>query len=134
MFRRLFCCILAAASLFLLCPKLQAGAEDARITGSFHTLGVSVTWEYPYSDAFFSLPPDRYDHRLARLSLGMALSAFRDGTHPETQDDEERERICHALMEAISDLASALPQHTVVPYPNIPKGQYPLNTDRTDCG
>ena len=39
-----------------------------------------------------------------------------------------------ALMEAISDLASALPQHTVVPYPNIPKRQYPLNTDRTDCG
>ena len=48
----------------------------------------------------------------------------------EAPDDEERKRICSAMMEAVSDLASALPQHRVVPYPNIPKGDYPLNTDR----
>ncbi len=54
--------------------------------------------------------------------------------NPETPDDAERKRICGAMMEAISGLASTLPQHTVVPYANIPKGQYPLNTDRTDCG
>lgn len=52
--------------------------------------------------------------------------------NPEAADAEERERICEAMMSAISDLAAALPQHTVVPYPNIPKGDYPLNTDRTD--
>ena len=64
------------------------------------------------------------------------LSSIRFGDpvryNPEAQDDDERERICHAMMEAISDLASALPEHTVVPYPNIPKNRYPLNTDRTD--
>ena len=49
---------------------------------------------------------------------------------PHAPAGEERERICTALLEAISDLASALPQHTVIPYPNIPKHQYPLNTDR----
>ncbi|MBR3334936.1 MAG: hypothetical protein IKG23_11650 [Clostridia bacterium] len=49
---------------------------------------------------------------------------------PEAPEDEERARICKALLEAISDLASALPEHTVVPYPNIPKNQYPKNTDR----
>ena len=49
---------------------------------------------------------------------------------PEAQEDKERARICKAMMEGVSDLASALPEHTVVPYPNIPKNQYPKNTDR----
>lgn len=50
---------------------------------------------------------------------------------PEAPDAEERERICGILQEAISDLASARPEHTVVPYVNIPKREYPKNTDRT---
>ena len=49
--------------------------------------------------------------------------------NPETADGEERKRICDTLMKEITGLATALPQHTVVPYPNIPKKQYPLNTD-----
>lgn len=28
-------------------------------------------------------------------------------------------------------MAAALPPHAVVPYPNIPKDQYPMNTDIT---
>ena len=47
------------------------------------------------------------------------------------KDQTIRHRICRAMQTAVSDLASALPRHTVVPYPNIPKKQYPLNTDRT---
>ncbi len=50
---------------------------------------------------------------------------------PEADAAEERTRICRAMQESISGLASALPRHTVVPYVNIPKKQYPLNTDRT---
>ena len=50
---------------------------------------------------------------------------------PEADAAEERTRICRAMQESISDLASALPRHTVVPYVNIPKKQYPLNTDRS---
>ena len=50
--------------------------------------------------------------------------------NPEADAAEERLRICRAMQESISDLASALPQHTVIPYVNIPKKQYPLNTDR----
>ena len=49
---------------------------------------------------------------------------------PEAPDDAERKRICAAMLEGISDLASALPEHTVIPYPNIPKNKYPKNTDR----
>lgn len=40
---------------------------------------------------------------------------------------EERRRICEALMDAITDIAVSLPEHIVVPYPNIPKKQYPKN-------
>ena len=47
--------------------------------------------------------------------------------------EEERRRICDTLMEDITTLALALPEHTVVPYRNIPKKQYVKNThQRTD--
>ncbi len=41
---------------------------------------------------------------------------------------EERRRICDYLMKEITDIATGLPQHTVVPYRNIPKKNYPINT------
>ena len=41
---------------------------------------------------------------------------------------EERERLCRALAEAITELARDLPEHTVVPYPNMPRRAYPKNT------
>lgn len=44
---------------------------------------------------------------------------------------EERARICACLMDAITAMACALPPHTVVPYPNVPKKQYPTNLS---CG
>ena len=39
-----------------------------------------------------------------------------------------------AMLEGITGLAAALPQHTVVPYPNLPKSRYPLNTDCVPAG
>ena len=53
--------------------------------------------------------------------------------HPDAPDEEERKRICAAMMDAITALAAALPQHTVVPYANLPRRKYPLNTDRRAC-
>ncbi|WP_026506995.1 lysophospholipid acyltransferase family protein [Butyrivibrio sp. MC2013] len=40
---------------------------------------------------------------------------------------EEKERITTELMDRISDMALELPRHRVVPYPNVPKSQYPYN-------
>lgn len=40
---------------------------------------------------------------------------------------EERKRICDHLMNEITGIACNLPEHTVVPYNNIPKKDYPLN-------
>ncbi len=47
----------------------------------------------------------------------------------ENPIEEERNRICKYLMEEITDIARRLPVHRVVPYRNIPKKYYPLNTD-----
>ena len=49
---------------------------------------------------------------------------------PEAPEAEERNRICREIADSISALAFALPRHTVIPYLNIPKKQYPVNTDR----
>lgn len=40
---------------------------------------------------------------------------------------EEADRVCNYLMDEISELAYSLPEHVVVPYPNIPKKEYPKN-------
>ena len=40
---------------------------------------------------------------------------------------EERHRICQALMASITEIAEGLPEHIVVPYPNIPKKGYKTN-------
>ena len=39
----------------------------------------------------------------------------------------ERRRICDALMDAITDIAVSLPEHTVIPYPNISPRYYGKN-------
>lgn len=40
---------------------------------------------------------------------------------------DERRRICTELMDSITAMAVSQPEHTVVPYPNIPKKLYPKN-------
>ncbi|MBQ6946417.1 MAG: hypothetical protein IJN42_00065, partial [Clostridia bacterium] len=40
---------------------------------------------------------------------------------------KERRRICDYLMKEITDIAVNLPEHTVIPYRNIPKKYYPKN-------
>lgn len=44
--------------------------------------------------------------------------------------EDERKRICAYLMDEITGIACALPKHTVVPYRNIPKKDYPTNIPR----
>ena len=43
---------------------------------------------------------------------------------------EERQRICDYLMTEITDIARSLPEHTVVPYRNVPKRFYPSNVSK----
>lgn len=60
--------------------------------------------------------------KLKQMHLGEALRF-----DPAAPIEEERQRICSYLMAEITDIACGLPRHTVVPYRNIPKKNYPLN-------
>ena len=46
---------------------------------------------------------------------------------PEEPMDTQRQRIRDYLMAQITAIACALPEHSVVPYRNIPKKDYPSN-------
>jgi hypothetical protein len=52
--------------------------------------------------------------------------------HADAPIADERRRICDALMDGITDIAVSLPEHTVVPYPNISKKDYPKNLPLKD--
>ena len=60
--------------------------------------------------------------KLRKIFLGKPIRF-----QPEQPMAQERERIRAMLMESITQLAVSQPLHTVIPYPNIPKGQYPKN-------
>ncbi len=60
--------------------------------------------------------------KLHRVYFGKAVTFC-----PETPIEEERQRICKYLMDEITQIAVNLPRHTVVPYANIPKKDYPQN-------
>ena len=60
--------------------------------------------------------------KLKKICLGKPVR-FNAAQQMET----ERSRICTYLMDEITAIAEALPEHTVVPYRNIPKKDYPSN-------
>ena len=60
--------------------------------------------------------------KLKKMYIGKPI-AF----DPEANIKAERGRICQGLMEAITELAAALPRHRVVPYPNMLKREYPYS-------
>ncbi len=47
--------------------------------------------------------------------------------NPDADIRLERRRICDLLMDSITDIAVSLPEHTVIPYPNIAKKYYKKN-------
>ncbi len=60
--------------------------------------------------------------KLKKMYLGKAIKFNHD-----VPIEEERKRICQYLMEQITDIACALPEHTVVPYLNISPKMYNKN-------
>ena len=51
---------------------------------------------------------------------------------PENDIVDERTRICDYLSHGITDIARSLPEHTVVPYKNLPKKCFLSNMDITE--
>ena len=66
--------------------------------------------------------------KLKKICLGKPVRFCADAAM-----DTERSRICSYLMEEITAIAEALPEHTVVPYRNIPKKDYPSNRSKEQC-
>ncbi len=62
--------------------------------------------------------------RLGKLVIGKPI--FFD---PEQPMEAQRHEICLYLMDSITQMALELPPHRVVPYPNIPKKDYPYSKD-----
>ena len=60
--------------------------------------------------------------RLRKVCLGAPVYYDRQASR-----EQERSRIAKALMDAVTAMAVALPRHTVVPYRNLPKKEYPTN-------
>lgn len=65
--------------------------------------------------------------KLKKIYLGKPVKFSADN-----KNEEERRRICDYLMKEITDIAEGLPEHTVIPYRNIPKKYYPKNTDKEE--
>lgn len=64
--------------------------------------------------------------KLKKMVLGDPVSI-----RPDAPIEQEKERICTAMMDQITALARALPRHTVIPYRNIPRRYYPCNLAET---
>ncbi|MBQ1505277.1 MAG: hypothetical protein IIZ48_00725 [Erysipelotrichales bacterium] len=69
-----------------------SGYEDGSypVRGKFDVQTLSNTsgsWYFEFNEDWFRRPATEYNHRLAKLSLGMALSAFRPGSDPLTLEN-----------------------------------------------
>lgn len=89
---------------------------------------------HAFQDRFIDL--GRMYHRQTGLGLPFvplyvapSLKILRFGKpicfDPAAPAEAERKRIANALMDDITAMALSLPPHTVVPYPNVPKREYP---------
>ena len=65
--------------------------------------------------------------KLKQMHLGKAIRF-----DPKEPMDTQRRKICDYLMQQITDMACSLPEHTVVPYRNIPKKYYPSNIPKEE--
>ena len=91
---------------------------------------------YEFQDKFVDLARFYYKKtgvalRFVPLYLApkLSMAVYGEGVtfRPDAPIAQERRRICNALMDRITDIAVHLPEHRVVPYPNVPARMYPKN-------
>ena len=92
--RKLLMIILA---LIVLVPSfsLTARAEEQEDEGSYtvealfdiNTTKTLGRWNFEYNDKWFCQSASIYNHKLARLSLGMAVSSFRPNLDPDAMEN-----------------------------------------------
>lgn len=75
--------------------SLTARAEEQEEEGTYtvealfdiNTTKTLGRWTFEYNDKWFCQPASVYNHKLARLSLGMAVSSFRPNLDPDAKEN-----------------------------------------------
>ncbi|MBQ9037784.1 MAG: hypothetical protein IJ115_10070 [Erysipelotrichaceae bacterium] len=63
------------------------GSIPIEVAFDLSTVGQTGYWEFEYNDDWFKQSAENYNHKLARLTFGMAISSFRPNFDPDTQGD-----------------------------------------------
>ncbi|MBQ7400009.1 MAG: hypothetical protein IJW06_06095 [Clostridia bacterium] len=82
---------------------------------------------YKTNGRILSFVPMYIAPKLKKVYVGKSIEF-----NPENDIAKERVRICKCLSDEITDIARNLPEHTVVPYANIPKKCFLSNKDITE--
>ena len=71
--------LMLLAALLLAASLALAQADVLELNGAYYTPASTEVrhWSFAYCDDWFLRPSTSYDHRLARASIGMAVSSFR---------------------------------------------------------
>lgn len=56
--------------------------DERNITVPFYSMKDILTWQFPYSDLFFTVDSGEFRTELAKASIGLAISAFRNNELP----------------------------------------------------
>ena len=56
--------------------------DEKNITVPFYSMQDILTWQFPYSDLFFTVDSGEFRTELAKASIGLAISAFRNNELP----------------------------------------------------
>ena len=78
---------LPLVSLRVMADEEESGDYNVVATFDVNSTHETGTWVFPYSDSYFKSSAKTYNHDLARLSLGMAVSAFRPNFDPTSEED-----------------------------------------------
>ena len=68
-------------------PSYDEGSKTVTATFDVVTIGESRTWDFEYNDEWFSRPATVYNHKLARVSFGVAISTSRPSFDEAAADD-----------------------------------------------
>lgn len=80
--------LLAAFFVLLIQPKVVL-ADEENIEVPFYSFDQIYTWQFPYSDQFFTASSGVFSPELAKASFGLTVSAFRNDKHEDLDDQYE---------------------------------------------
>ena len=102
----------------------ECGTPYNNIINDFHDHFIDIArFYYRKTGRELTFVPLYLSPRLKRMIYGRPVVCH-IGTGKKAFE-AERERVKQSLMDTITAIAASCPEHTVVPYPNIPKKRYP---------